>query len=89
MARDPELTRAEVARRMHVHQADLDRQLGYTAGKDRRAQQRVGIPAASRLTLARARPPRTRGLLTRTGVGLTSSRRATAGHAHAGVGSGR
>jgi hypothetical protein len=57
MAREPELTRAEVARRMDLRQADFDRQLGYTPGKGGKAQQRIGIPAASRLTLALGRDP--------------------------------
>ena len=59
MARDPTLTRAEIAHRMNMDQADLDRQLGYAKAKKRNGakQTRVGIPLASRLTLALGRAP--------------------------------
>jgi hypothetical protein len=56
LERDPELTRAEVAHWMNMRQADFDRQLGYTLAKGRR-QRRVGVPLASRLTLALGRAP--------------------------------
>jgi hypothetical protein len=56
LERDPELTRAEVAHWMNMRQADFDRQLGYALAKGRR-QQRVGVPLASRLTLALGRAP--------------------------------
>jgi hypothetical protein len=59
MERDPSLTRAEVAYRMNMNQADFDRQLGYAAAKKTNGakQQRVGIPLASNLTLALGRAP--------------------------------
>jgi hypothetical protein len=59
MERDPSLTRAEVAHRMNMNQADFDRQLGYAAAKKTNGakQQRVGIPLASNLTLALGRAP--------------------------------
>ena len=56
LERDPEMTRAEVAHWMNMRQADFDRQLGYTLAKGRR-QRRVGVPLASRLTLALGRAP--------------------------------
>ena len=59
MERDPSLTRAEVAHRMNMNQADFDHQLGYAAAKKTNGakQQRVGIPLASNLTLALGRAP--------------------------------
>ena len=59
MERDPGLTRAEVAHRMNMNQADFDRQLGYAPAKKSNGakQQRVGIPLASNLTLALGRAP--------------------------------
>jgi len=59
MELDPSLTRAEVAHRMNMNQADFDRQLGYAAAKKTNGakQQRVGIPLASNLTLALGRAP--------------------------------
>lgn len=59
LGREPELTRAEVARRMEIDPADFDRQLGYAPAKNRSGatQERVGIPLASRLTLALGRDP--------------------------------
>jgi len=56
LARDPELTRAEVAHWLNMRQADFDRQLGYTSARGR-TQRRVGVPFASRLTLALGRAP--------------------------------
>jgi hypothetical protein len=56
LAHEPELTRAEVAHWMNMRQADFDRQLGYTSAKGR-TQRRVGVPFASRLTLALGRAP--------------------------------
>jgi len=58
MTRNAGLTRAEVAQRMNMRQADFDRQFGYAESKQGRLQQRVGIPAASRLALALGRAPR-------------------------------
>jgi len=55
--RDPELTRAELAHRLGMHQADLDRQLGYEATKSGHRQSRLGIPAASRIVMALGRAP--------------------------------
>jgi hypothetical protein len=59
MARDSTLTRAEIAHRMNMDQADFDRQLGYAKAKKRNGakQTRVGIPLASRLALALGRAP--------------------------------
>jgi hypothetical protein len=57
LERDPELTRAELAHRLRVRQADLDRQLGYEPTKSGERQHRVGIPAASRLVIALGRAP--------------------------------
>jgi hypothetical protein len=59
MQRDPSLTRAEVAHRMNMTQADFDRQFGYAAAKKTNGatQQRVGIPLASNLALALGRAP--------------------------------
>ena len=59
LERDPSLTRAEVAHRMNMSQADFDHQLGYAAAKKANGakQQRVGIPLASSLTLALGRAP--------------------------------
>ena len=59
LERDPTLTRAEIAHRMNMNQADLDRQLGYAApNKNNGARQRrIGIPLASKLTLAVGRAP--------------------------------
>ena len=56
LAREPELTHAEVARWLGITQADLHRQLGYATG-NKRPQQRIGIPAASRLAIALGRAP--------------------------------
>lgn len=58
LERDPELTRAELAHRLRMHQADLDRQLGYEPTKSGERQRRIGIPAASRLVVALGRAPR-------------------------------
>ena len=59
LERNPTLTRAEIAHRMNMDQADLDRQLGYAKATKRNGakQTRVGIPLASRLTLALGRAP--------------------------------
>ena len=59
MGRDPTLTRAEIAHRMNMDQADFDRQLGYAGAKqgNETRQRRVGIPLATRLTLALGRDP--------------------------------
>ena len=56
LAREPGLTHAEVARWLGITQADLHRQLGYATGK-KHPQQRIGIPAASRLAIALGRAP--------------------------------
>jgi hypothetical protein len=59
LERDPTLTRAEIAHRMNMNQADLDRQLGYaTPNRNNGARQRrIGIPLASKLILAVGRAP--------------------------------
>ncbi|MGA2015208.1 MAG: hypothetical protein ABSH51_32420 [Solirubrobacteraceae bacterium] len=57
LARQPELTRAELAHYLNMCQIDLDRQLGYEPGKNGRRQRHIGIPAASRLVLALGRAP--------------------------------
>jgi hypothetical protein len=55
--RDPRLTRAEVAHYLDMKQIDLDRQLGYEAGKNGRRQRSVRVEAASRLVIALGRAP--------------------------------
>lgn len=57
LERDPELTKAELAHRLGVHQADLSRQLGYEPTKNGQRQRRVGIRSASRLLIALGRAP--------------------------------
>ena len=57
MQRDPDLTRAEIAQRLHMQQADFDRQFGYATRKAGTAQRRVGISAAGRLAFALGRAP--------------------------------
>jgi transposase len=58
LARNPELTLAEVSHWVGVSQIDLERQLGYAPKKNGQLQRRVGIAAASRLMLALGRAPR-------------------------------
>lgn len=59
LERDPTLTRAEVAHRMNMKQADFDHQFSYAEAKKANGatQQRVGVPLASSLALALGRPP--------------------------------
>jgi hypothetical protein len=59
LQRDPTLTRAEVAHRMNMNQADFDRQFGYAKSKhgNGATQQRIGVATASRLALALGRAP--------------------------------
>jgi plasmid maintenance system antidote protein VapI len=57
LARDPVLTRAEVAHRMGIRQADFDRAFGYAPTKHGAMQTRVGIVTASRLVRALGRAP--------------------------------
>ena len=57
LARDPWLTRAEVAHRMGVRQADFDRSLGYSPAKRGGMQAKVSIATASRLARALGRAP--------------------------------
>jgi plasmid maintenance system antidote protein VapI len=57
LARDPWLTRAEVAHRMSIRQADFDRSFGYAPAKHGAMQTRVGIATASRLVRALGRAP--------------------------------
>jgi DNA-binding transcriptional regulator LsrR (DeoR family) len=57
LGRDPALTRAEVAHRLCMRQADLDRQLSSAASGDSSRQHRVGIRAAGRLVIALGRAP--------------------------------
>jgi len=57
LERNPALTRAELAHRLCVQQADLDRQLGYEPTRSGERQRRIGIPAASRLVIALGRTP--------------------------------
>ncbi len=47
LAREPGLTRLEVAHRMGIHQADFDRAFGYAPAKHGAMQTRVGIATAS------------------------------------------
>lgn len=59
LARDEELTRAEIARRMKppMHPADFDRTFGY-AKASVRAGEHVSVPIGDRLMLALGRDPR-------------------------------
>jgi hypothetical protein len=59
LARDEELTRAEIARRMKppMHPADFDHAFGY-AKASVRAGEHVSVPVGSRLMLALGRDPR-------------------------------
>jgi hypothetical protein len=57
LTRDPELTRAEVAHRMGIRQADFDRAFGYAPAKRGAVQSKVGIATASRLVRALGRAP--------------------------------
>jgi DNA-binding transcriptional regulator LsrR (DeoR family) len=57
LARDPGLTRAEIAHRMGIRQADFDRAFGYAPAKHGGIQTRVGIATASRLARALGRAP--------------------------------
>lgn len=57
LAREPGLTRAEVAHRMGIHRADFDRAFGYAPAKHGGMQTRVGIATASRLVRALGRAP--------------------------------
>jgi predicted DNA-binding protein (UPF0251 family) len=58
LARNPELTLAEVSHWVGVSRIDLERQLGYAPKRNGQLQQRIGIAAASRLMLALGRAPR-------------------------------
>ena len=58
LARNPELTLAEVSHWVGVSQINLERQLGYAPDKNGQLQRRIGIAAASRLMLALGRAPR-------------------------------
>ena len=58
LARNPELTLAEVSHWVGVSQINLERQLGYAPKRDGQLQRRIGIAAASRLMLALGRAPR-------------------------------
>ena len=57
LSRDPELTRSELAHWLNMQQIDLDRQLGYSPGKNGEVKRRVGIAAASRIVIALGRAP--------------------------------
>ena len=57
LERNPELTRAELARYLDMQQIDLDRQLGYEPAKNGHKQRYIGIPAASTLVIALGRAP--------------------------------
>ena len=57
LARDSDLTRAEVAHRMGIRQADFDRAFGYSPAKRGAMQTRVSIATASRLVRALGRAP--------------------------------
>ena len=58
LARNPELTLAEVSHWVGVSQINLERQLGYAPKQNGQLQRRIGIAAASRLMLALGRAPR-------------------------------
>jgi plasmid maintenance system antidote protein VapI len=57
LARDSDLTRAEVAHRIGIRQADFDRAFGYSPAKRGAIQTRVSIATASRLVRALGRAP--------------------------------
>ena len=57
LERDPLLSRAELAVWMEMPQIELDRRVGYAAGKDGRRQRRIGIELASRIVIALGRAP--------------------------------
>jgi DNA-binding transcriptional regulator LsrR (DeoR family) len=59
LARQPGLTRAEVARRLRISQSDLDRRLGYRATRHSAAadKRRVGIQQAGETVRALGRAP--------------------------------
>jgi hypothetical protein len=57
--RDPSLSRAEIARRMEMHQSDFDRAFGYAPAKARGGapQTSVRVSTAARLARALGRAP--------------------------------
>jgi len=57
LARDPFLSRAELAVWMEMPQIEFDRRVGYAPGKDGRRQRRIGIELASRIVIALGRAP--------------------------------
>lgn len=57
LARDPFLSRAELAVWMEMPQIELDRRVGYAQCKDGRRQRRIGIELASRIVIALGRAP--------------------------------
>jgi hypothetical protein len=58
LERDQTVTLSTLAYWLGVQRIDLDRQLGYTPKKDGKVQQRIRIPAASRIAIAFGRAPR-------------------------------
>jgi hypothetical protein len=60
LARQPGLTRAEVARRLQISQSDLDRRIGLSATKNSAPtdKRRVGIQQAGEVVRALGRAPR-------------------------------
>ena len=57
LARDPFLSRAELAVWMEMPQIEFDRRVGYAQCKDGRRQRRIGIELASRIVIALGRAP--------------------------------
>jgi len=58
LKRDPAVTHMTLAYWLDMQPIDLDRQLGYTPKRNGKTQQRIGIPAASRIAIALGRAPR-------------------------------
>ena len=57
LARNPDLTRAHLARALQTSQINVDRQLGYTPGPDGARQRRVSVQVAGRVAIALGHAP--------------------------------
>ena len=57
LARNPDLSVAELAHFLDVRQLDLERQLGYKPGKNGKFQRHVDVATASRIVIALGRAP--------------------------------